>query len=45
MLNGVVVKFKYLEVVSDNYKYMGSVDNKNYFRHCGGTKYQICLES
>ena len=45
MVNGEIVKFKYPEVVADNYRYRGEVDNKNALRHDGGTEYQFCLES
>ena len=37
-MNGVVVKFKYPEFVSDHYRYRGAVDNQNSLRHDGGTK-------
>ena len=38
MVNGEVVKFKYTEVVADNYIYRGAVDKYNALRHYGGTK-------
>ena len=41
MVNGEIVNFKYPEVVADNYKYRGAVDNHNVLRHDGGNKYQF----
>ena len=40
ILNGEVVKFNYLEVVADHYKYRGAVYNHNSLRHDDGTKSQ-----
>ena len=45
MVNEEVVKFKYPEVVADNYRYRGAVENHNVLRHDGRTKYQIGLKS
>ena len=41
MVNGEVLKFNYLEIVADHYRYMGAMDNHNALRHDGGTKSQI----
>ena len=43
--NREVVKFKYIEVVSDHYKYRGEVGNKNDLRNDVRTNYRIVLES
>ena len=45
MVNGEIVKFKYTEVVADNYRYMGVVENNNALMYDGRTKYQFGLES
>ena len=45
MMNGEVVKFDYLEVVVDNYRYRERVENHNASRHYGGTKPQIGSKS
>ena len=45
MVNGDVIKLKYPEIVSDNYRCRGEVYNHNELRHDGGTKNQIGLES
>ena len=44
-MNGEIVKFKYTEVVADNYRYTGAVENKNDTRHDGGNKSQMFLKS
>ena len=44
-MNGEVVKFKNTEVVADDYRYRGAVDNHNALRHDGGNKHQMFLES
>ena len=38
MVNGEVVKFKYPEVVADDYIYRGAVENHNALSHDGRTK-------
>ena len=45
MVNGEVIKFKYPDIVADNYRYRGEVCNKNSLRHDGGKRSQIGLES
>ena len=45
MVNVELVKFKYPEVVLGHYRYMGAVENRNYLRHGGRTKYQFVLDS
>ena len=45
MVNGEVVKFKYPEVVADDYIYRGAVENHNVLRYSGGIKPQFGLDS
>ena len=41
MVNGELVKFKYLVFVDNNNIYRGGVDNNNDLRHYDGNKYQL----
>ena len=45
MVNEEVVKFKYPEVVADNYRYRGEVDNQNDLKHDYRNKPQFGFES
>ena len=45
MANEEVVKFNYAAFVSDHYRYIGAVENRNSLRHDDGTKPQIVLDS
>ena len=44
MLNGEVVKFNNIKIVTENYRYRGAVYNYNSLRHNGGTSIKLLLE-
>ena len=44
-MNREVLKLKYIAVVSDNYRYMGAVDNQISLGNDGRTKPHIGLDS
>ena len=44
MLNREVFKFKHTEVVAENYRSRGGMENHNALRNYGGTKPQISLK-
>ena len=44
MMNGEVVKFKYIATIAYHYRYREAVDNPNSLSHDGGTNSQIDLD-
>ena len=44
-MNGEIFKLNYPEVVADNYRYRGAMENNDALKRDGGTRYQFGLDS